>query len=84
MFNSRLLNGPRLQAIAAAADEIANHCTELADALCDYESAAELPADERAEARDDAREAAWVAMGDLLTEAGRLREERDKLDATMA
>lgn len=84
MYNSRLFSEPRLQALAARADEISNHCTELADALCDYQNAVGLPAAEQPEARDNAREAAWVAIGELLTEADRLREERDKLAVTMA
>lgn len=83
MYNSRLLNEPKLRTLAAIADEISNHCTEITDALCDYQNAEDLPSGERAEARDDAREAVWSALGDLLAEAAKLQEERGRLDVTM-
>lgn len=84
MYNSRLLSEPKLRDLAAIADEISNHCTEITDALCDYESAADLPSGERTDARGEARDAVWSALGDLLTEAARLQAERDKLDVTLA
>jgi hypothetical protein len=84
MYHSRLITAARLKHLAEAGDAIANYCVELTDALCDYENATELPAAERADARDEAREAAMTAISEMLTEAGKLRAEYDQLEASMA
>ena len=80
-YNSRLFTQPKLLEIVELTDSISNECESAADALADYQSAAELPDGERAEAREEAREAAWVALGELLAEADKLRALRDKLHA---
>ena len=78
-YNSRLLNEPRLRAIVEITDSISNECQSVADALSDYESASDLTGAERTEARESAREAAFQALGDLVSEARRLQAEYNKI-----
>lgn len=82
-YNSRLFNEKKLREIVELTDEISTNCQGVADALADYESAADLPAGERTDARADAREAAFGAMGDLLSDAKRLKDMYDNLLGTL-
>lgn len=78
-FTSSLFNRPRLIKIVALTDDISDQCGEIADALADYENADDLPSQEQAEARQDAREAAWHLINELISNAERLRQLRDDL-----
>ncbi len=78
-YNSRLFNDTKLKAIVQITDSISGECQSVADALADYESASDLTGRERTGARDEAREAAFQALGDLLSEAARLKAEYDKI-----
>ena len=78
-YNSRLFNDTKLRAIVQITDSISDECQSVADALADYESASDLTGSERTDARNDAREAAFAALGDLLSEAARLKVEYDKI-----
>lgn len=64
LYNARLINSATLRELTELADELADLCNRLADPLCEYEDAEELPAHERTEAREDAREQAWQILGD--------------------
>jgi hypothetical protein len=80
-YNARLFNQPKLLAIVELTDSVSNECESVADALADYQAADELTGQDRADAREEAREAAWAALGDLLAEADKLRKLRDQLHA---
>jgi len=79
-YNSRLFSEPKLREIVAVTDEIANQCQIVSDALSDYESAADEPAGDRAGLRESAREQAFSAMGDLLSDASRLKAIYETLE----
>jgi hypothetical protein len=79
-YNSRLFNEPKLRAVVDLTDSISAECQAAADALADYQNAADEPTAERAEIREMARETAFQAIGDLLAEAAKLRVIRDSLE----
>lgn len=78
-YNSRLFTETRLRLVVETTDDMANTCGEIADALADYENAAELSGSERTEAREEARDEAWAKIGELLALADTLRRQRDSL-----
>ena len=82
-YNSRFFNAPALRKIVELTDSIADECQSVADALGDYESANDLTGQDKTAARDEAREAAWAALGDLLAEADKLRAEYDRINQTL-
>lgn len=75
-YNQRLFNAPKLRAIVGVTDDIAEYCTTIADALATYEDATGT---EGADDREQARDEAWSAMGDLLSSAAELSRLRDGL-----
>jgi hypothetical protein len=78
-YNARLFNEGRLKGIVELTDGISDNCQIVADALADYEGASELTGSERTEMRESSRESAFQALGDLLSDARRLKDEYDKI-----
>lgn len=80
-YNARLLTLPRMREIAEIADSISDACNVLGDSLAEYENVSELPVDERQDAREEARDEAWEKIGEILADAKKLSELRDRLSA---
>lgn len=79
-YNARLLNEPKLRAIVEIADDIADACNMLGDALAEYENTSELSGEERSDARNAAREDAWTQLGEVLAGARRLAAVKEQLE----
>lgn len=74
-----LIKRPQFKKLASAADEISDRAGEVVDALADYENADELSGEEATAAREDARESAWMAAEQLLSEARVIEAEVERL-----
>lgn len=84
MTTPNLLNSKRLSEISDLCEEISDACTNIQDDLSEYENVEEYPAAERAEARQDLRDNIWARLGDLLSDAEKLRVIRDRIEEAMA
>lgn len=80
-YKNGLLNLPRLQEIAAVADEVQDKCNELQDLLAQYEGAADLPEAERAEERASVRQAVADAMAEIVSDMRMFATLHERLEA---
>lgn len=65
IYHSRLINAASLRELVEYTDELANYCIELSGHVADYENAEDLSGSERADAREMARDDAWVTLSEM-------------------
>lgn len=80
---STMMTAPFFRDVTEKLAELESAAAAMADAIADYEAAADAPRSEQADMREDARDALYESLGEWCVTAKEVLALREKLEAAV-